>query len=52
MPKYKLTDRNRKKISEVKRKCPCITNATLAYIFDISPSRVSEVLREDNKEQK
>ena len=27
-------------------KVPCITKAMLAYIFDISPSRVGEIIRE------
>ena len=52
MPKLKLTDRNRKKMVYVKTYCPCITNALLAYIFDISPSRVGEVLREERKHGK
>ena len=47
MPRYKLSDKDRKKISYIKRECPCITKALLAYIFDISPSRVGEVIRED-----
>jgi hypothetical protein len=49
MPKVKLTNLDRKKIAHVKTNCPCITNALLAYIFDISPSRVGEVLREERK---
>lgn len=47
MPKYKITDKNRKKLVTVKQGCPCIRNSMLAYIFDISPSRVGEILRED-----
>ena len=45
MPKLKLTDRDRRMIVELKDTCPCITNASLARIFHISPSRVSEVVR-------
>ena len=45
MPKLKLTDRNRRKMIEVKRRCPCITISTLAYAFDISPSRAGEIIR-------
>ena len=47
MPKIKVSDSDRKKISVIKRKCPCITNALIAYIFDISACRVGEILRED-----
>ena len=47
MPIYKLTDRDRKKILHAKRECPCIKQRLLAYLFDISPSRVGEVLREE-----
>ncbi len=42
----KLTDRNKKKMLHVWDNVPCITKAMLAYIFDISPSRVGEVIRE------
>ena len=52
MPKLKLTDRDRKKLVYAKEQCPCITNALLAYLFDISPSRVGEVLREEAKRGK
>ena len=51
MPKYKLTDRNRKKMVYVKQACPCIKKSLLAYIFDISPSRVGEVLREEENKR-
>lgn len=49
MPLVKLTDTNKAKILEVKRRCPCITNTTLAYIFDISPSRITDILKESGK---
>jgi len=52
MPKHKLSNTDRVKIVRVKRDCPCITQSTLAYIFDISPSRVGEVLREANKQKR
>jgi len=45
MPLRKLSDRNARKMVEIKRRCPCITNATLAYAFDISPSRAGEIIR-------
>ena len=47
MPKLKLTDSDRRKIIALKDECPCLTNAALARIFYISPSRISEVLREE-----
>ena len=47
MPKLKLTDSDRRKIIELKDECPCLTNAALARIFYISPSRISEVIREE-----
>jgi len=49
MPRYKLSDPNKKKLLYVWRDCPCIKKSTLAYIFDISPSRVGEVIREDDQ---
>lgn len=49
MPKLKLTDADRKKIIALKNECPCLTNAALARIFYISPSRISEVIREENR---
>ena len=51
MPRYKLTDRNRQKMVYVYKQCPCIKKSLLAYIFDISPSRVGEVLREEHKKE-
>jgi hypothetical protein len=45
MPKLKLNDRDRRMIVELKDGIPCVTNATLARIFRCSPSRVSEVVR-------
>lgn len=47
MPRFKLTDKDREKIVVTKRDCPCIKNTTLAYIFNVSPCRIGEVLRED-----
>lgn len=47
MPKIKISDRDRKKMVMVKERCPCIQKALLAEIFDISPSRVGEILREE-----
>jgi hypothetical protein len=52
MPKYKLTDKNRKKLLHVKAECPCITKALIAYIFDLSPSRVGEIIREEEERVK
>jgi len=51
MPRYKLTDRNRQKMVYVYKQCPCIKKSLLAYIFDISPSRVGEVLREEENKR-
>jgi predicted transcriptional regulator len=48
MPKYKLTNENRKRIVLLKRESPCLTNAALARIFNISQSRVGEVLKADH----
>jgi hypothetical protein len=45
MPKLKLTDKDKRRIIELKDECPCVTNAALARIFEMSPSRISEVLR-------
>lgn len=47
MPIYKLTDEDRRKMVRVKHECPCISIRLLAFIFDISPARAGEVLRED-----
>ena len=51
MPKLKLTDSDRKKIIKLKNECPCLTNAALARIFYISPSRISEVIREERSKK-
>jgi hypothetical protein len=49
MPRLKLSKRDCAKIVEVKRRCPCITQLTLAYIFDCSPARVGEIIRESKR---
>ena len=46
MPKLKLTDRDRRMMVEIKEECPCVTNAALARIFQVSQSRVGEIIRE------
>jgi len=51
MPKIKLSKADKKKLLFVKERCPCITSTLLAYIFDLSPSRVSEILREEDKKE-
>lgn len=52
MPKLKLTDHDRKIMYAVWEECPCITKAALARIFSISPSRVSEVITEEDLKSK
>jgi len=52
MPKIKLTDRDRRIMVELKDAIPCVTNATLARIFRVSPSRVSEVVRDVHRNRR
>ena len=52
MPRQKLSKGDRRKIVELKRRCPCITYPTLAYVFDISPARVGEIIRASESKSK
>ena len=52
MPKYKLTDRDIRKIRELKERTPCVTNASIASCFDVSPSRISEILRDVHRDRR
>ena len=49
MPILKLTESDKRKIVEAKRQCPCLKQSTLAMIFDVSPARVGEIIREARK---
>lgn len=52
MPILKLSDADRRRMIEAKRQCPCLKQSTLAMIFNVSPARVGEILREANRERK
>lgn len=45
MPIRKLSDDAAKRMVGLKERCPCITNADLAYAFKMSQSRVGEIIR-------
>ena len=49
MPVLKLKQSDRRKMIEAKRQCPCLKQSTLAMIFNVSPARVGEILREAKK---
>jgi hypothetical protein len=50
MPRRKLTEKEWKRIAEAKRECPCLKNSTIAMLFDVSQSRVGEVIRAEQAE--
>jgi hypothetical protein len=52
MPRYKISDTNRKKLIKVKTEYPNVRNSTLAMIFNLSQSRVGEIVREHEAEVK
>lgn len=51
MPRYKLTNKERRMMAQIKSAAPCLKISVLAKIFEISPSRASEILRDAKKEK-
>lgn len=52
MPILKLTEKDKRKMIAAKEACPCLKQSTLAMIFDCSPARVGEILREANERKR